>query len=97
MNDPVGEWRHGGGSVGTTAQVLTQIGYSAHHGVMVCADADNDGVIYIGSTDKVTADRSATGGIELRAGSTKSFPIDDPSLLFVIGSAPGQGYSFGAF
>lgn len=66
------------------------------YGVIVKADADNGGIVYVGATGVLTTD-----GIELTAGESVTIPINDDSgpdqeetLLYGIATLAAQGVSF---
>jgi len=81
----------GQGTVGTTSQPLLAAGYAhkAYKGVTVRASGTNTGLIYIGMQGIKT-----TNGFSLPAGDKVEIPVDDPSKVFVIADAAGQGYSW---
>ena len=77
-------------SISTSAVQMTTVSFSAVKGVLVVADKDNSGKVYVGNSD-VTADTTdATDGIELNAGDAVVIPVDNPNKIYIIGSASGQ-------
>lgn len=58
----------------------------------VKADAGNGNILYLGLST-VTADSTSTGGLQLSAGQSFTFGIDDVSSVYIHGTA-GQGASF---
>lgn len=97
MSNVVNEWRHGRKDVGATAERIAtqQVGYQ---GLMLTADSTNTVPIYLGATPNVTADTDEdTGGVPLMPGSTKSFPLESPHLVFAIAASPDQGLSWSLF
>lgn len=60
--------------------------------VTVKADAGNGNILYLGLST-VTADSTSTGGLQLSAGQSFTFGIDDVSSVYIHGTA-GQGASF---
>lgn len=97
MNEPVNQWRQGRATVGATAARIHTDPLVGYHGLMLTADADNSETIFLGPTSAVTADDTATGGITLSPGSTKSFPLSSPHLVYAIAEAPGQGLAWALF
>ena len=77
--------------IGTTAVQLTAVSSTITQGVQLKAANSNSGSIYIGSLSGVTnGSIDATDGFELAAGESLFVPIDDPSKIYVIGSATGK-------
>lgn len=87
-----GSFSHGSKSgIGTSAVQLTTTSSSARQGVLVKAGADNAGRIYPGTSSSVTANSNDdTDGFELSAGDSVVVEVDDPSKIFIIGSAADQ-------
>ena len=76
--------------IGTTAVQLVAASSHLATGVQLKAPQSNSGVVYVG-TAGVTADAAdATDGFPLAGGEGLFVPIDDPSKLYVRGSAAGQ-------
>lgn len=76
--------------IGTTAVQLVTASSRLAKGVQLKAPQSNSGVVYVG-TAGVTADAAdATDGFPLSGGEGLFVPIDDPSKLYVRGSATGQ-------
>ncbi len=81
-------------SVGTSAVQLTAAIAHLGKGVQIKADAANSGTVYVGGST-VTADAAdATDGFPLSAGEGLLVPVDDPSKVYLIGSAAGQKVFF---
>jgi hypothetical protein len=79
--------------VGATAAPLA-LSCSTKRGVIVRAPGSseefpNQHAIWVGGAG-VTANNSATGGIPILPGTSMTFPVDDPSFLYVISDAEGQ-------
>ena len=60
--------------------------------VMAEARATNAGTVYLGSST-VTADETATGGLQLQPGALVAFPCNDLATVYVNGAA-GDGVTF---
>lgn len=69
-----------------TAEQLTDLSVPVRKYVLVKANAANTGDVYVGR-----AGVSASNGYPLDAGEEVKIPIDDPSKIYVIGSADNQG------
>ena len=81
-------------AIGTTAVQLTTITVHAARGVQIKAASANSGLVYVGNSD-VTADASdATDGFPLAPGEGLFLPVDDPSRIYVVGSAASQKVFF---
>ena len=76
--------------VDTSAEVLTSTDFDTTQGVMITADSDNSGVVYIGNSDVDAGATDATSGIPLSAGESLFFSANNPSSIYVIGSAVNQ-------
>lgn len=77
--------------VDTSAELLTSTSFSAQKGVMIKADRTNTGVVYVGKANTVTAGTTdATDGWPLDPGEAATFDVNNPNLLYVIGSANNQ-------
>lgn len=77
-------------SIGASALQLTSTSSRVSKGVVVKAAVGNSGKVYVGLSN-VTADSAdATDGFELAAGESIAMEIDDPSKVYVIGSAASQ-------
>lgn len=72
--------------VDQVAEQLTTISMPAYMYVLVEAAAGNGGTVYVGHSSAV----SASNGWPLAAGENVQIPVDDPSKIWVIGSADNQ-------
>ena len=72
-------------TVGTSKQVLSSTIKNTSRGISLKADSANTGVIYVGKVDVTTS-----SGYPLGQNEVILLPIDNPSLVYVIGSASGQ-------
>lgn len=79
----------GNGTVGTTAEKVTGVGFACVRGVTVSTPEDNTNVVYVGR-----ANVSATQGFLLKAGMSQKFEIDSSDDLFIVGGAADQVYSW---
>lgn len=68
------------------AEQLTTISVVARKYVYIKANAGNSGDVYVGRQGV-----SASNGYPLDAGEKVIIPVDDPSKIWVIGSADNQG------
>lgn len=71
-------------TVGTTASALPAITLS--NGIVVTADIDNAGVIYVGASGVTTS----ANGYKLSAGQSISFGVGGAAAINAIASAAGQ-------
>ena len=76
--------------VDTSAEVLTSTDFDTTQGVMITADSSNSGIVYIGNSDVDAGATDATSGLPLSAGESLFFSANNPSSIFVIGSAVNQ-------
>ncbi len=76
--------------VDTSAEVLTATDFDTTQGVMITADSDNSGVVYIGNSDVTAGAADATSGIPISAGESIFFSASNPNVVYVIGSAVNQ-------
>jgi len=76
--------------VDTSAEVLTSTDFDTTQGVMITADSDNSGVVYIGNSDVDAGATDATSGIPISAGESIFFSASNPNVVYVIGSAVNQ-------
>jgi len=76
--------------VDTSAEVLTSTDFDTTQGVIITADVDNSGIVYIGNSDVDAGATDATSGLPLSAGESLFFSANNPSSIFVIGSAVNQ-------
>lgn len=82
-----------GGSVGGSAINLAAVRCST--GIVVIADPNNSGTIYVGSDITVTANAGAvTSGIPLTKGTASpTIPVTSSDAVWLIGSGSGQNYT----
>lgn len=73
-------------TIGASAEPLTVTGLKAWSYVLICADGENTGTIYVGHNATV----DATNGFPLGAGESVEVPIDDAGKVWVIASDSGQ-------
>jgi len=76
---------HGQVDVGTSAVQLTTSATPCKFGVVVKADDDNSGNVYVGGSGVTTSN-----GFRLGAGQGISLEIDDASKIYVIADSSGQ-------
>jgi len=73
-------------TVGTTAVRLTSESTPAKKGVVIKADDDNTGNVYIGKDNTV----STTKGFRLGAGQGITIEVDDASKIWLVADADSQ-------
>ena len=85
-------FKHGAkSSITTSAVALAATSGMAGNGILVKAANSNTGTVYVGVSSAVTAGTlDATDGFELGAGESVQVELNDPSKIYVIGSASGQ-------
>lgn len=76
--------------VDTTAEQLTTTRIEARVGVVVSADADNAGDIWVGNNSSV----AVNNGIRLAAGDSVEIEVDSPHRIWVIASQADQQVNF---
>lgn len=87
---------HASIAVGTSAvQLLASLAGSLEFGVLIKADINNTGVIYVGNSDVTAASgtlatAAATDGYPLAAGDELPVPVADAVRLYAVASAAGQ-------
>lgn len=86
---PTSEMRAGHIQIDQTAVALTDLAFKFSYGVTVKADAGNTGFVYVGD-----ASVSATNGFQLDGGEEVFLAVDDPSKIYIIGSADNQDVSW---
>ncbi len=85
------EVKYGHTAVGTSAVQLTTDGHKFLRGIIIKADTNNTGVIFVGTTSGVTANtNSETGGFPLSAGDAFEVPAEDPSNIHLISDTASQ-------
>jgi hypothetical protein len=77
-------------AIGTTAVQLTTTSVHAPRGVQMKAAVSNSGTVYVGNSDVTAGAADATDGFPLGAGDALFVPIDDPSKIYLVGTAAGQ-------
>jgi hypothetical protein len=80
--------------IGATAVRLTTTSLHATRGVQLKAAATNTGTLYVGNSDVTAGTVEATDGFPLTAGEALFVPVDDPSKVYLIGSAAGQAVHY---
>ena len=81
--------------VDTSAEQLTSNAQPLYRGILVKADAENTGIVYIGDGTSVTAgDTDATDGFPLSAGESIFLEITLANQIYVIASATNQKLYF---
>jgi hypothetical protein len=81
-------------SIGTSAVQLTTTSMHAPRGVQIKAALANSGTVYVGNSDVTAGAADATDGFPLAPGEALFVPIDDPSKVYVVGTAAGQVVHF---
>lgn len=81
---------HGQQTVGTSSIQLTSSSNGAKIGVLVKANDDNTGTVYVGKDANV----SSSNGFELGAGESVEIEVHDTLAIFLIASAAGQGVTW---
>ena len=76
--------------VDTSAEALTSTSFSCTQGVIITADSDNSGNVFIGNSDVDAGATDATSGIPIAAGESLFFSASNPNVIYVIGSAVNQ-------
>lgn len=76
--------------VDTAAEALTATSFAATKGVTVVADRDNTGVVYVGNSDVTAGTTAATDGFPLSSGESVTLEVNNPNLIYVIGSLNNQ-------
>lgn len=78
-------------SISTSGVRLCNSGSTPSKGLQVKASVNNSAFLYVGMGTGVTAGTSdANDGMELAAGESMLFPINNPTSLYVISTATGQ-------
>jgi methylaspartate ammonia-lyase len=86
---PTSEMRAGYIQVDQAAVAMTSLSFKFTQGVNIKAHAGNTGFVYVGD-----AAVSSTNGFQLDNGEEVFLAIDDPSKIYVIGSADNQDVSW---
>lgn len=96
-SDVVASFTAGGGvaATGTAARILAAASAPSKKGVLIKADDDNTGSIYLGHASTTTADAGgAASGTRLKAGQSLFVPVSNRNLIYLIGSAASQNYTW---
>jgi hypothetical protein len=94
-DETVASFDHGRKSgVGTSATPLVATALHAAKGIELIAAATNSGTVYVGNADVTAGAADATDGFPLAPGARLFLPLDDPSKVYVRGSAAGQTVFF---
>jgi hypothetical protein len=94
-DDSLNSFDHGRtSSIGTSAVKLTNTSMHAPRGVQIKASLANSGTVYVGNSDVTANAADATDGFPLAAGEALFVSVNDPSKVYVIGSASGQTVFF---
>ena len=82
-------------SIGTTAVQLSETSIPANNGVLIKADKDNSGTVYVGNSG-ITAGNSnpTTDGFPLDAGETLFLEIDNANKIYLRADTTAQVVSF---
>lgn len=90
-DDSLTRFDHGRKSaIGTSAVQLMATSTHAPRGVQIKAALTNSGTLYVGNSDVTAGAADATDGFPLAPGDALFIPVDDPSKVYLIGSAIGQ-------
>ena len=76
--------------IDTSAEQITSTSFACKFGVTVKADITNTGIVYIGNSDVTAGTTAATDGFPLSAGESLTLEVNNPNLLYAIGSANNQ-------
>lgn len=76
---------HGQTTVGTTAVQVSSTSFGLQFGLVVKADDDNSGTVYVGDSDVTTND-----GFRLEAGQALTMEVDNVIRVYCIAGAAGQ-------
>lgn len=76
--------------VDTAAEALTTTSFVCQHGVLLKADKNNAGTVYVGLSDVTAGSTAATDGFPLDANDVLFIEIANPNLLYVIASEVNQ-------
>jgi hypothetical protein len=94
-DETVASFDHGRKSgVGTSAVQLVATPLHAAKGIELIAASTNTGTVYVGNADVTAGSADDTDGFPLAPGARLFLPLDDPSKVYVRGSAAGQTVFF---
>jgi hypothetical protein len=72
-------------------EVLTSETFTCVKGVTITASMDNDGIVYIGHANDVTAGTDeAKDGIPLTGGDSIFLPLENPNLIYIFADVADQ-------
>lgn len=79
------------GSIGATALQLTSTATPLSNGVLVMADPANTAgsLVYVGGAGVTAASAAATDGVPLSPGQAITVEVNNPALIYCIGSTTG--------
>lgn len=82
---------HGRNSdVDTSAEQLTTKSSPAIHGVLIKADKDNTGIVYVGMSGVTIATDDDTDGFPLEPSESVTIPVDNAEKVYVIADTNNQ-------
>lgn len=76
--------------VDTVAEQITAVSIPCKIGILIKADDDNTGDIYVGNSDVTKGTEATTDGMRLTPGDAMFFPVRNANQVYVIGSAVNQ-------
>lgn len=77
-------------TVGTSKAQLTATSLKTKKGVLVKADVNNAGEVYVGPVSVTAGSPDSTSGLQLSANDSVELEVADVSDVYVIASAAGQ-------
>ena len=90
-DETVASFDHGRkSSIGVSAEQLVTTTLHAAKGIELIAAPTNSGTVYVGNADVTAGSADATDGFPLAPGARLFLPLDDPSKVYLRGSASGQ-------
>lgn len=91
----VSSFDHGrNADIDTAAEQITTTSMPAKKGVLVRADPDNTGILYLGNSDVTAESAAATDGYPLYAGEAVFIEVNDANKIYAIASANNQACFF---
>ena len=76
--------------IDTIAEQITSTSFSAKRGVILRCPLANTGTVYVGNSDVTAGTTAATDGIPIESGESLFLEVNNPNLLYAIGSANNQ-------
>lgn len=76
--------------IDAAAEQLTTTSIPCKVGILIKADDDNAGSIYIGNSDVTAGTDPDTDGMRLKAGDTLFFPVKNANQVYAIASVANQ-------